>query len=103
MPGVSSCEKTRIVRQVAVEVVNWGEREQGKRFGTLEELVAERIAREAVRIAEERIREMFSITEFDPDEVYGFMTSEEAAAFLGLPYASFREIAPNLPRHAITS
>jgi len=22
--------------------------------------------------------------------------------FLGLPYSSFREIAPNLPRHAIT-
>ncbi len=45
---------------------------------------------------------MFSSTEFDPDEVYGFMTSEEAAEFLGLPYASFREIAPDLPRPAIT-
>jgi hypothetical protein len=42
------------------------------------------------------------ITEFDPDEVLGFMTSEEAAVFLGIPYSSFREIAPNLPRHAIT-
>jgi hypothetical protein len=30
------------------------------------------------------------------------MTSEEAAQFLGLPYSSFREIAPSLPRHAIT-
>jgi hypothetical protein len=30
------------------------------------------------------------------------MSSEEAAEFLGLPYSSFREIAPNLPRHAIT-
>jgi hypothetical protein len=30
------------------------------------------------------------------------MNSEEAAEFLGLPYASFREIAANLPRHAIT-
>jgi hypothetical protein len=30
------------------------------------------------------------------------MTSEEAAAFLGLPYSSFREIASSLPRHAIT-
>lgn len=69
---------------------------------SLEELVAERIAAESARIAEDRIREMFDITEFDPDEVYGFMTSEEAAEFLGLPYSSFREIAPGLPRHAIT-
>jgi hypothetical protein len=30
------------------------------------------------------------------------MDSREAAAFLGLPYASFKEIAPGLPRHAIT-
>jgi hypothetical protein len=82
--------------------VTVGEREQAQCLGTLEQLVAERIAREAARIAEERIREMFKVTEFDPDEVLGFMTSEEAAEFLGLPYSSFREIAPNLPRHAIT-
>lgn len=69
---------------------------------TLEEMVAERLAQEAARIAEERIKEMFRVTEFDPDEVFGFMTSEEAADFLSLPYSSFREIAPNLPRHAIT-
>jgi hypothetical protein len=69
---------------------------------SLEELLANRIAGEAVRMAEERIREMFRIMEFDPDEVYGFMNSEEAAKFLGLPYSSFREIAPSLPRHAIT-
>ena len=42
------------------------------------------------------------MTEFDPYEVFGFMTSEEAAEFLSLPYSSFREIAPTLPRHAIT-
>ena len=69
---------------------------------SLEELLADRIASEAGRIAEERIRAMFALTEFDPDEVYGFMSSEEAAEFLGLPYSSFREIAPSLPRHAIT-
>jgi hypothetical protein len=69
---------------------------------TLEEIVGERVAQEAARIAEERIKEMIRATEFDPDEVFGFMSSEEAAAFLGLPYSSFREIAPNLPRHAIT-
>jgi hypothetical protein len=69
---------------------------------SLEDLLAERIASEVARIAEEHIREMFSVTEFDPDEVHGFMTSEEAAEFLGLPYSSFREIAPSLPRHAIT-
>jgi hypothetical protein len=69
---------------------------------TLEEMIAERVAQEAIRIAEERIEEMFRATEFDPDEVFGFMNSEEAAEFLGLPYSSFREIAPNLPRHAIT-
>jgi hypothetical protein len=64
--------------------------------------VPERIAGEAARIAEERVRETFRITEFDPDEVHGLMGSEEAARFLGLPYSSFREIAPTLPRHAIT-
>ena len=69
---------------------------------SLEELLADRIAGEAARISEDLIREAFAMTEFDPDEVYGFMDSEEAAMFLGLPYSSFREIAPSLPRHAIT-
>ena len=69
---------------------------------SLEEMIADRIAGEATRIAEERVHAMFEVTEFDPDEVFGFMSSEEAAEFLGLPYSSFREIAPNLPRHAIT-
>jgi hypothetical protein len=69
---------------------------------SLEELLADRIGGEVARIAEDLIREAFAVTEFDPDEVYGFMNSEEAAEFLGLPYSSFREIAPNLPRHAIT-
>jgi len=81
--------------------VNLGD-QQAQRLGTLEELVAERIAREAVRIVEERIREIVSLSDLDPDEIYGFMSSEEAAEFLGLPYSSFREIAPHLPRHAIT-
>jgi hypothetical protein len=83
-------------------VVNVGGRGQAQRLGTLEELVAERIASEAARITEERIREIISLSDLDPDEIYGFMSSEEAADFLGLPYSSFREIAPNLPRHAIT-
>ncbi len=78
-----------------------GERENGT-AGTLEELLAERIAAAAARIAEELLRETFAVTEFDPDEVFGFMDSEEAARFLGLPYSSFREIAPSLPRHRIT-
>lgn len=69
---------------------------------SLEELLAERIASEAARIAEEQIKAAFQVTEFDPDEVHGFMTSGEAAEFLGLPYSSFREIAPSLPRHAVT-
>ena len=70
--------------------------------GTLEELLADRIATEAARIAEERIRETFDVTRFDPDEVLGPMTSQEAAEFLGIPYRSFREIAPTLPRVTIT-
>ena len=69
---------------------------------TLEELLAERIAAEAARIAESLVRESFQATEFDPDEVFGPMTSEEAATFLGIPYSSFREIAPDLPRIAVT-
>ena len=68
----------------------------------LEEMIAARVAQQATRIAEERIKEMFRVTEFSPDEVFGFMTSEQAAKFLGLPYTSFRELAPSLPRHAIT-
>jgi hypothetical protein len=82
--------------------VNVGERQQGQPPATLEELLAERIAAEAVRIAEEHIKEIVSLETLDPDEVHGFMSSEEAAEFLGLPYSSFREIAPSLPRHAIT-
>jgi hypothetical protein len=69
---------------------------------SLEKLLADRIASEAARLAENLIRRVFEVTEFNPDEVYGFMNSEEAAEFLGLPYSSFREIAPSLPRHAIT-
>jgi hypothetical protein len=69
---------------------------------SLEELLADRIAGEVARIAEDLIRGAFAATEFDPDEVYGFMNSEEAAEFLGLPYSSFREIAPSLPRHPVT-
>ena len=76
-----------------------GEREQAQPLATLEELLAERIASEAVRIAEQRIREIVSLEILDPDEVYGFMGSEEAVEFLGLPYSSFREIAP-LPAQA---
>ena len=87
---------------MAFGAVNVGEREQAQPLATLEELVVERIASEVARITRERIREMFEVTEFDPGEVLGFMTSEEAAEFLGLPYSSFREIAPSLPRHAIT-
>ena len=87
---------------MAVEAANWGEREEVQHLGSLEGLVAERLAREAARIAEERIREIVSLSDLDPDEVYGFMGSEEAAEFLGLPYSTFHEIAPNLPRHAIT-
>jgi hypothetical protein len=64
----------------------------------LEELLANRIAGEAARIVEDLIREAFAVTEYDPDEVYGFMNSVEAAEFLGLPYSTFREIAPSLPR-----
>ena len=44
---------------------------------------------------------MFEVTKFEPGEVLGYM-STEAAEFLRLPYSSFREIAPSLPRHAIT-
>ena len=87
---------------MAVEAVNVGGRDQGQSSASLEELLADRIAAEAARIAEERVREAFAVTEFDPDEVHGFMDSRQAAAFLGIPYASFREIAPSLPRHAIT-
>ena len=40
---------------------------------SLEELLADRIGGEVARIAEDRIREAFAVTEFDPDEVYGFI------------------------------
>ena len=45
---------------------------------------------------------MFPFAEQEPSEAKEVMDSREAAEFLRLPYSSFREIAPNLPRHAIT-
>ncbi len=65
-------------------------------------MIADRLAREAVRIAEERIRAMFPFAEQEPSEAKEVMDSKEAAEFLRLPYSSFREIAPTLPRHAVT-
>ena len=38
---------------------------------SLEEVLADRIAQQATRMAEERIKEMVRIVEFDPDEVFG--------------------------------
>jgi hypothetical protein len=69
---------------------------------TLEEMVANRLAGEVARIAEERIRAMFPFAEHKPSEAKEVMNSREAAEFLRLPYSSFREIAPTLPRHAVT-
>ena len=69
---------------------------------TLEELLADRIAAHAARLAEERVKAMFPFAEQEPDEAKEVMDSKEAAAFLCLPYSSFREIAPTLPSHAIT-
>ena len=69
---------------------------------TLEEVVADRLVGEVARIAEERIRAMFPFAEQEPDEAKEIMDSKEAAKFLRLPYSSFREIAPMLPRHAVT-
>jgi hypothetical protein len=40
--------------------------------------------------------------EQEPDEAREAMDAKEAAEFLRLPYSSFREIAPTLPRHALT-
>ena len=48
------------------------------------------------------MHELPTIIRFDLDEVHGYMASREVVAFSGFPYASFREIAPGLPRHAIT-
>ena len=45
---------------------------------------------------------MFTITEFDPDEVYGFMDSNEAAEFLGIPYTALGRsprLSPATPSH----
>ncbi len=69
---------------------------------TLEEVVADRLVGEVARITEERIRAMFPFAEQEPDEAKEIMDSKEAAEFLRLPYSSFREIAPMLPRHAVT-
>ena len=69
---------------------------------TLEEMIAERVAQEVMRIAEERFREMFPFAKQEPSEAKEVMDAREAAEFLRLPYSSFREIAPMLPRHAVT-
>jgi hypothetical protein len=69
---------------------------------SLEGLLADRLAGEVARIAEERIRAMFPLAKQEPSEAKEVMDSREAAEFLCLPYSSFREIAPTLPRHAVT-
>ncbi len=69
---------------------------------TFEELVADRLAGEVARLAEERLKAMFPFAEQEPDEAKEVMDSKEAAKFLRLPYSSFRELAPTLPRHAVT-
>jgi len=56
----------------------------------------------ADRIAEELIRAMFPFVRQKPSEVKEVMNSKETAKFRRLPYSSFREIAPTLPRHAVT-
>ena len=81
---------------MAVGALNVGEREQGQPPATLEELLAMRIAAEAVRIVEERIREMFETTEFDADEVHGFMGS-------GRPRSSWVSPTPASARSLPTS
>ncbi len=68
----------------------------------LEGMLADRLAGEVARLAEERIRAMFPFVEQEPSEAKEIMDSREAAEFLRLPYFSFREIAPTLPRHAVT-
>ena len=68
----------------------------------LEGMLADRLAGEVARLAEERIRAMFPFVEQEPSEAKEVMDSREAAEFLRLPYSSFREIAPTLPRHAVT-
>ena len=70
---------------------------------SLEGLLADRLACEVARIAEERIRAMFPFAEQKPWEAKEVMDAREAAEFLRLPYSSFREIATTLPRHAVTS
>jgi hypothetical protein len=40
--------------------------------------------------------------EQEPDEAREVMDAKEAAELLRLPYSSFREISPTLPRHALT-
>jgi len=75
---------------------------EGVEAATLEEMVADRLAREAARIAEKRIRAMFPFIEQKPSEAKEVMDAREAAVFLRLPYSSFREIAPMVPRHAVT-
>jgi hypothetical protein len=69
---------------------------------SLEGLLADRLAGEVARIAEEHIRAMFPLAEQEPSEAKEIMDSKEAAEFLRLPYSSFRETATTLPRHAVT-
>lgn len=71
------------------EVLGTAERVLGA-VPELEAFVAEigRIVEESRSLRESQAREV--------------MTSREAAEFLRMPWQSFREIAPSLPRHAIT-
>ena len=64
---------------------------------SLEKLLADRIASEAARLAENLIREAFAVTEFNPDEVYGFMTSEEARSSWVSPIRASGRSPPRCP------
>ena len=60
------------------------------------------LSKHGTRIAKERIKGMFPFAEQEPDEAKEVINPGRLVEFLGLPYSSFREIAPTLPRHAIT-
>jgi hypothetical protein len=52
---------------------------EGVEATSLEELLADRLAREVARIAEERIKAMFPFAEQEPSEAKEVMDSKEAA------------------------
>lgn len=63
----------------------------------LSRLVSHELSGEVAALVAEKLADLHEHREAGPE----VMNAKEAAAFLGVDYGSFKNIAPGLPRHAL--